>query len=268
MQPSIIGCVSSIGNVQYELIHHIGESGVMEPKPGMTKTAQVAEYMERKIASGEWDISQTLPSLNDLADECGVSFGTVRAAQQVLVDKGLLAEPEQGIPTRVIARPAPLDARDALALIRTTYRSLGEQLERLAAVAAPDTSAPATDLRHLGTHQVHDYARFSAAAAALAHGYRDVHVAGPRPGCSSTTGSPRSTHGASQGHPGNSTSIAQSSKTPSPSSSSTSPATIPTSTSPPPSGSATTSNATTTPGWKARAASGRGTPQPTTTPSN
>lgn len=152
----------------------------MEPKPGMTKTAQVAEYMERKIASGEWDIGLSIPSLVDLASECGVSFGTVRAAQQILVDKGLLAEPEQGIPTRVTARPAPLDARDALALVRTTYRSLGEQLERLAAAADPDASAPATDLRHLGTHQVHDYARFSAAAAALAYGYRDVHVAGPQ----------------------------------------------------------------------------------------
>jgi DNA-binding transcriptional regulator YhcF (GntR family) len=222
----------------------------MEPKPGMTKTAQVAEYMERKIASGEWDISQPIPSLNDLAGECGVSFGTVRAAQQILVDKGLLAEPEQGIPTRVIARPAPLDARDALALVRTTYRSLGEQLERLAAAADPDASTPAIDLRHLGTHQVHDYARFTAAAAALAHGYRDVHVAGPQTRLLIDDR------------------IAPSSKTPSPSSSSTSPATIPTSTSPQPSGSATTSNATTTPGCKARAVSGRETPQPTTTPSN
>jgi DNA-binding transcriptional regulator YhcF (GntR family) len=150
----------------------------MEPKPGSSKTAQVAEYMERKIASGEWDIGQPIPGLTDLADECGVSFGTVRTAQQILVDKGLLAEPEQGIPTRVIARPAPLDARDALALVRSTYRSLGEQLERLAAAAGPDASAPATDLRRLSTHQVHDYARFTAAAAALAYGYREVNVVG------------------------------------------------------------------------------------------
>lgn len=152
----------------------------MELRPGVTKTAQVAEHMERRIASGEWDISQPIPGLQELADEYSVSFGTVRAAQQILVDKGLLARPEQGIPTRVLARPAPLDARDALSQLRTTYRSLGEQLERLAAVTDPDASTPATDLRHLGNHQVHDYARFSAAAAALAHGYRDVHVAGPQ----------------------------------------------------------------------------------------
>ena len=110
----------------------------MELKPGMTKTAQVADQMERRIASGEWDISQPIPGLQELADEYGVSFGTVRAAQQILVDKGLLAKPEQGIPTRVIARPAALDARDALAQLRATYRSLGEQMEHLAAVTDPD----------------------------------------------------------------------------------------------------------------------------------
>ena len=122
----------------------------MEAKPGMTKTAQVAERMERRIASGEWDINQPIPGLQELADEYRVSFGTVRAAQQILVDKGLLAKPEQGIPTRVTARPAPLDARDALAQFRVTYRSLGEQLERLAAVTDPDASTPATDVGHLG----------------------------------------------------------------------------------------------------------------------
>jgi hypothetical protein len=151
----------------------------MEPR-STTKTAQVAEQMERTIAAGEWDINQPIPGLQELADEYGVSFGTVRAAQQVLVDKGLLAKPEQGIPTRVIARPGPLDARDALAQLRVIYRSLGEQLEHLAAVTDPDAEKRATDLRHLGNHQVHDYARFTAAAAALAHGHRDVHVAGPQ----------------------------------------------------------------------------------------
>ncbi len=43
----------------------------------MTKTAEVADYMERKIGSGEWDISQPIPSLNDLADECGAGSITV-----------------------------------------------------------------------------------------------------------------------------------------------------------------------------------------------
>ena len=108
-----------------------------------------------------------------------MSFGTVRAAQQILVNEGLLSKPEQGISTRVIARPAAPDALDATAKARIVYRSLGEQIERLAEVAGREHCPGALDLRRLGNRQVHDFARFSAAAAALANGYRDVHLAGP-----------------------------------------------------------------------------------------
>jgi hypothetical protein len=56
--------------------------------------------------------------------------------------------------------------------------SLGTQLEHLAELAGRDTCPASADLRRLGTRQVHDYARYSAAAAALANGFRDVHVVG------------------------------------------------------------------------------------------
>lgn len=151
----------------------------MEIEPGKTKMAQVADRMRRKIASGEWDVGHAVPGLTDLEQEYGVSFGTVRAAQQVLVNEGLLSQPEQGISTRVIARPAAPDTQDTIIQVRLAYRSLGEHLERLAEIAGRETDPGAIDLRRLGSRQVHDYARFSAAAAALANGYRDVHVAGP-----------------------------------------------------------------------------------------
>jgi len=151
----------------------------MELKPGTTKTARAADLMRRKIMAGEWEVDQSIPGLADLEQGFGVSFGTVRAAQQILVDEGLLSKPEQGIPTRVIARPAPIDAREAIAQARHTYRSLGEQLERLAALAEPDTSTTVPDLRRLSNQQVHDYARFSAAAAALTNGHKEVHIVGP-----------------------------------------------------------------------------------------
>jgi len=150
----------------------------MEVKPGTTKTATVADLMRRKISAGEWEVNQPIPGLTDLEQDFGVSFGTVRAAQQILVDEGLLSEPEQGISTRVMARPAPLDARQAIAQARQTYRSLGEQLERLAGLAESDNSATVPDLRRLSYQQVHDYARFSAAAAALANGRQEVHIVG------------------------------------------------------------------------------------------
>jgi DNA-binding transcriptional regulator YhcF (GntR family) len=150
----------------------------MTTKPGTTKTAQVTDLMRRKISAGEWEVNQPIPGLTDLEQDFGVSFGTVRAAQQILVDEGLLSKPEQGISTRVIARPAPLDARQAIAQARQTYRALGEQLERLAGLAESDTSATVPDLRRLSYQQVHDYARFSAAAAALANGHQEVHIVG------------------------------------------------------------------------------------------
>lgn len=150
----------------------------METKPSTTKTVQAADLMRRKISAGEWEVNEPIPGLTDLEQDFGVSFGTVRAAQQILVDEGLLSKPEQGISTRVIARPAPLDARQAIAQARQTYRSLGEQLERLAGLTESDTSATVPDLRRLSYQQVHDYARFSAAAAALANGHREVHVVG------------------------------------------------------------------------------------------
>lgn len=151
----------------------------MVVKPVGTKTAHVAESMRSRIASGDWEVGQPIPGLTDLEKEYGVSFGTVRAAQQILVAERLLSEPQQGISTHVIAKPAALDAREALDRLRGTYRSLGDELEQLAAVMPGPGSQP-LDLSGLSTHQVHDFARFHAAAAALASGCHHVEVSGPR----------------------------------------------------------------------------------------
>jgi DNA-binding transcriptional regulator YhcF (GntR family) len=151
----------------------------MKLEPGRTKTAQVADHMRGRIAAGEWDVGQPVPGLTDLEVEYGVSFGTVRAAQQILVEEGLLSEPEQGVSTRVIARPRTLDGRDAAAKARLAYRALGEELERLAESAERGANTGTLDLRRLGNHQVHDYARHIAAATALANGYRNARLDGP-----------------------------------------------------------------------------------------
>jgi len=95
-----------------------------------------------------------------------------------LVDERLLSEPQQGIPTNVIARPAALDAREALDRLRGTYRSLGDELEQLAATMPGSRSQP-VNLSNLNNHQVHDFARFHAAATAIANGSHRVKVSGP-----------------------------------------------------------------------------------------
>lgn len=152
----------------------------MELEPGKTKTAQVAAHMRQRIASGEWEVGQPVPGLIDLEKEYGVSFGTVRSAQQLLVEEGLLSKPEQGISTYVTARPAAPDTRDVAARARAAYHALGEELERLAAAAATDDASNGLNLQRLDNTKVHEFARYTAAAAALANGYRDVHVVGPQ----------------------------------------------------------------------------------------
>lgn len=152
----------------------------MELEPGRTKTAQVADHMRRRIASGEWEVGQAIPGLTDLELEYGVSFGTVRSAQQVLVAEGLLSRPGQGVSTHVTARPVGPDAREVITRARAAYRTLGEELERVAAAAERETCPSGLGLQRLDNQRVHAFARYTAAAAALANGYRDVHVVGPQ----------------------------------------------------------------------------------------
>jgi DNA-binding GntR family transcriptional regulator len=104
--------------------------------PGRPKYVQVADDMRRRIASGEWRIGQTLPDLLDLEKEYGCSFGTVRAGEQILVGEGLLAQPQQGIPTRVIKTPDAPGLREALARVREAHRQLDEALADLERAAA------------------------------------------------------------------------------------------------------------------------------------
>jgi DNA-binding GntR family transcriptional regulator len=99
----------------------------------MTKTQLVADSMRKKINSGEWKVGRIIPGLTDLEREFKVSFGTVRAAQQILVWEGLLSQPQQGISTHVLRKPPALDAREALARVKAAYRALGEELEHLSA---------------------------------------------------------------------------------------------------------------------------------------
>lgn len=51
---------------------------------------QVARAIENAIAAGEWKLDEAIPSEIELAEEFGVSVGTVRRAITELVDHGLL----------------------------------------------------------------------------------------------------------------------------------------------------------------------------------
>lgn len=103
----------------------------------MTKTEQVANAMRRRIADGHWGVGQSVGDLGklELASEelFGVkaSFGTIRAAEQILVDEGILSTIKPGMPTRVIAIPVQSDETPSMGELRFVYARLGEAYAKL-----------------------------------------------------------------------------------------------------------------------------------------
>jgi DNA-binding GntR family transcriptional regulator len=96
---------------------------------------QVAEIMRNRIASGEWKVGESVGDVMKLADRFNVSFGTVRAAEEILVQEGLLHPIRPGIPTRVAAKPSPPDLREVISMLEDLREQLGTavaKLERLA----------------------------------------------------------------------------------------------------------------------------------------
>jgi hypothetical protein len=108
----------------------------------MTKTVQVANAMRRLIADGHWTIDQSVGDLGKLEAESeqlfGVraSFGTIRAAEQILVDEGILYPIQPGVPTRVRAVPGRGDENPTLAELRVAYNRLSEAHARVGELIA------------------------------------------------------------------------------------------------------------------------------------
>jgi len=65
---------------------------------------QVRDAMKRKVASGEWKENQKLPAESDLAEEWGISRGTMRQAIKKLIEEKILIQ-IQGKGTYVVGVP-------------------------------------------------------------------------------------------------------------------------------------------------------------------
>jgi hypothetical protein len=106
----------------------------------VTKTAQVANAMRRLIAEGYWAVGESVGDLGKLEASSeklfGVkaSFGTIRAAEQILVDEGILSTIKAGMPTRVVAVPSLPDPKPSMAELRFVYARLGEAYAKLGEV--------------------------------------------------------------------------------------------------------------------------------------
>jgi DNA-binding GntR family transcriptional regulator len=103
----------------------------MEFTSGRTKRDQVADEMRRRIGDGSWPVGQSVGDLFKLEKEFGVSWGTVRAAEEILVSEGLLSEVRAGVPTRVIAQPARTCVDEELLRLRAVHRDLGNIIANL-----------------------------------------------------------------------------------------------------------------------------------------
>jgi DNA-binding GntR family transcriptional regulator len=85
--------------------------------------------LRRRLANGEWGVGDQLPAIAELMDHYGTpSLNTVRAAQKLLADEGLVRS-EQGRGVFVLAVPAADEATDRgelLAKVTEARRLLGE----------------------------------------------------------------------------------------------------------------------------------------------
>jgi DNA-binding FadR family transcriptional regulator len=102
-----------------------------------TLKVQVAERMKKLIESGEWQPGDSVGDVMKLADRFEVSFGTVRAAEEILVQEGWLDPIRPGIPTRVAQRQHnEPDLREVTAQLAALRDQLGAAVARLEQLAS------------------------------------------------------------------------------------------------------------------------------------
>ena len=103
----------------------------------MSKHADIANALRECIRSGEFSVGTMLPGISDLQAEYDAALNTIRAAQGVLRDEGLLRI-TQGVGAEVISLPAG-NERQLIATIRTALNQLEAALDaRDAAQTSPE----------------------------------------------------------------------------------------------------------------------------------
>lgn len=88
-------------------------------KSAVSRYLQLAELFRSRIERGDWPVEARIPSISDLARDCGVSAVTVRRALDILEEDGLI-ERFRAKGTFVRQRPA----RDAWCAVRTDFSGL------------------------------------------------------------------------------------------------------------------------------------------------
>ena len=101
----------------------------------MPKHVDIANALRERVRAGEFPVGTMLPGISEFQAEYDAALNTIRAAQGVLRDEGILRI-TQGVGAEVIAQPAG-NERHLISTIRTALNQLEAALNaRDAAEAA------------------------------------------------------------------------------------------------------------------------------------
>jgi len=101
----------------------------------MAKYRDIADDLRRRIAAGEYPVGSRLPGIPALQEQYDAALGTVRAAEDILRDEGLLRT-AQGEGSFVLALPEPAPA-DVLGKLRVAQSAISAAIDALENGAAP-----------------------------------------------------------------------------------------------------------------------------------
>lgn len=59
-------------------------------KSNVSRYIQLASLFRQRIENGDWDIGKKIPTVKELADQCGVATMTIRQALDILENEGLI----------------------------------------------------------------------------------------------------------------------------------------------------------------------------------
>jgi DNA-binding GntR family transcriptional regulator len=102
----------------------------------VSKHVDIANGLRERIRAGEFPVGTMLPGISDLQAEYDAALNTIRAAQGVLRDEGVLRI-TQGVGAEVIALPTG-NERQLIATIRTALNQLEAALDARDAQATPN----------------------------------------------------------------------------------------------------------------------------------
>lgn len=111
-----------------DAMFEFGPGGDIDPEAGAALHAQISNAIRGRIVSGEWPRDHRLPPEPQLAQEIGVSRGTLRRALATLIDEGLLKQiPGRGtFVTEILMEPA---AAQKLSTLSEDFASQGIALD-------------------------------------------------------------------------------------------------------------------------------------------